>query len=309
MIWVTGNVDGKKYKEPFSKGIMSRSLNVADIGTERAYDIASDIEAELIKNNVTEISSYELVDVVLNHLNGVNPKIAKKYENWRSLRNSKKPLIILIGGASGVGTSSMAFELANRLRLKNLISTDMIREVMRKIVSKELSPVIHKSSFNAHESIRTPSIREDPIIEGYISHVEVVNVGIEAIIERSIKEGISTIIEGVHIVPGFIRKDLLDDNNIIMFTLIVDDEESHKQRFYSRCRQPWVKRSLERYMDNFDTIRKTQRFLVEQSRINNVHVINNVDINETIDIMINDILEKFGGVNNVKQESQGNNDN
>ena len=309
MIWVTGNVDGKKYKEPFSKGIMSRSLNVADIGTERAYDIASDIEAELAKNNVTEISSYELADVVLNHLNGVDPKIAKKYENWRSLRKSKKPLIILIGGASGVGTSSMAFELANRLRLKNLISTDMIREVMRKIVSKELSPVIHKSSFNAHESIRTPLISIDPIIEGYINHVEVVNVGIEAIIERSIKEGISTIIEGVHIVPGFIRKDLLEDNNIIMFTLIVDDEESHKQRFYSRCRQPWVKRSLERYMDNFDTIRKTQKFLVEQAKINNVHVINNVDINETIDIMINDILEKFGGVNNVKQESQGNNDN
>ena len=309
MIWVTGNVDGEKYKEPFSKGIMSRSLNVADIGAERAYDLASDIEAELIKNNVEEISSYELADVVLNHLKGVDPKIAKKYENWRSLRKSNEPLIILIGGASGVGTSSMAFELANRLRLKNLISTDMIREVMRKIVSKELSPVIHKSSFDAHESIRTPSIRIDSVIEGYISHVDVVNVGIEAIIERSVKEGISTIIEGVHIVPGFIRKDLLDNNNIILFTLTVDDEESHKQRFYSRCRQPWVKRPLERYMDNFEAIRKTQNFLVEQAEIHNVRVINNVDINETIDIMVNDILEKFGGIDNVKQESQGNNDN
>ena len=36
MIWITGNVEGKKYKEPFSKGILSRSLNVADIGSERA---------------------------------------------------------------------------------------------------------------------------------------------------------------------------------------------------------------------------------------------------------------------------------
>ena len=309
MIWVTGEVDGKKYREPFSKGIMSRSLNVADIGTERAYDLASDIENELIKNDITEISSYELADVVLNHLKGVNPKVAKKYENWRSLRKSEKPLIILIGGASGVGTSSMAFELANRLRLKNLISTDMIREVMRKIVSIELSPVIHKSSFNAHESIRTPSIGIDPVIEGYINHVDVVNVGIEAIIERSVKEGISTIVEGVHIVPGFIRKDLMDENNIIIFTLTVDDEESHKQRFYSRCRQPWVKRPLERYMDNFETIRKTQDFLVEQANIHDARIINNVDINETIDIMINDILEKFGGENDVEQESQRDNDN
>ena len=296
MIWVTGNVDGEKYKEPFSKGILARSLNVADIGSERAYGIASDIECELIKDNVDEISSYELANVVLNHLKRTNPRVAKKYENWRSLRVSKKPLIILIGGASGVGTSSMAFELASRLRLKNLISTDMIREVMRKIVSKELSPVIHKSSFDAHESIRTPSIRVDPIIEGFISHVDVVNVGIEAIIERSVKEGISTIIEGVHVVPGFIRQDLMENNNIIIFTLTVDDEESHKQRFYSRCRQPWVKRSLDRYMENFDTIRKTQKFLVEQAKINDVRVIDNVDISDTIDIMVNDILEKFGGI-------------
>ncbi len=303
MIWVIGDVEGEQYKEPFSKGIMSRSLDVADIGTVRAHDIAEDIEQELLKNNITEITSSDLAIVVLNHLEKIDPKIAAKYKNWRSLRTSKKPLIILIGGASGVGTSSMAFELANRLRLKNLISTDMIREVMRKIVSKELSPVIHKSSFDAHESIRTPSIRVDSVIEGFISHVDVVNVGIEAIIERSAKEGISTIIEGVHIVPGFIRKDLIDNNNIIIFTLTVDDEESHKQRFYSRCRQPWVKRPLERYMDNFEAIRKTQMFLVEQAKIHDAHIVNNVDINETIDIMVNDILEKFGGIDDVEQES------
>ena len=281
----------------------NRSLNVADLGTERAHKIASDIEADLIKKNITEISSFDLANEVLNHLKAIDPNIAQKYRNWRSLRTSKKPLIILIGGASGVGTSSMAFELASRLRLKNLISTDMIREVMRKIISKELSPVIHKSSFDAYESLRTPSIRIDSVVEGFISHVDVVNVGVEAIIERSVKEGISTIIEGVHIVPGFIKEDLLENNNIIIFTLTVDDEESHKQRFYSRCRQPWVKRSLDRYMENFPTIRKTQKFLVEQAKIHDARIINNVDINETIDIMVNDILEKFGGIDDVEQES------
>lgn len=308
MIWITSDVDGNVYKEPFSKGILARSLNISDIGAQKAHEIACDIESVLIKNGVSEIPSYELADVILNHLENIDSGIANKYRNWRSLRTSEKPLIILIGGASGVGTSSMAFELANRLRLKNLISTDMIREVMRKIISKDLSPVIHKSSFDAYESIRTPSIRIDSVIEGFISHVDVVNVGIEAIIERSVKEGISTIIEGVHVVPGFIRRDLLENNNIIIFTLTVDDEESHKQRFYSRCRQPWVKRSLERYMENFDTIRKTQNFLVEQAKIHDTRVINNVDINETIDIMVNDILEKFGGIENVKQESESNND-
>lgn len=302
MIWITSDVDGNVYKEPFSKGILSRSLNISDIGAQKAHEIACDIEMELIENGVTEIPSYELAEVILTHLEKIDSSIAKKFKNWRSLRTSEKPLIILIGGASGVGTSSMAFELANRLRLKNLISTDMIREVMRKMLSKDLSPVIHKSSFDAHESIRTTSISIDNVIEGFVSHVDVVNVGIEAIIERSVKEGISIIIEGVHVVPGFIKPDLMENNNIIIFTLTVDDEESHKQRFYSRCRQPWVKRSLEKYMDNFDAIRKTQKFLKQQATINDSRIIDNMDINKTIDIMVNDILDKFGGVDNVEQQ-------
>lgn len=300
MIWVVGNVDGNTYKEPFSKGVLARSLRISHLGLDEAHEIANEIEENLINENITEITVNDLVNYISRHLNKIDSNISNKYVRWRSVRKSDEPLIILIGGASGVGTSSMAFELANRLGLKNIIGTDMIREVMRKIVSKELNPVIHKSSFDAYESIRTPAIRVDAVIEGFISHVDVVNVGIEAIIERSIKEGISTIIEGVHVVPGFIREDLLEKGNVIMFTLTVDDEETHKQRFYTRCRQPWVKRSLDHYMENFGIIRKTQNFLIDQAKIHNVHVINNADFRNTIDLMVNDIIEEFGGENDDK---------
>ena len=297
MIWVVGNVDGNAYKEPFSKGVLARSLRVSNLGLDEAHEIANEIEEKLIDENITEITVNDLANYISRYLNRIDEDISTKYLKWRDVRKSDEPLIILIGGASGVGTSSMAFELANSLGLKNIIGTDMIREVMRKIISKELNPVIHKSSFDAYESIRTPAIRVDAVIEGFISHVDVVNVGVEAIIERSIKEGISTIIEGVHIVPGFIREDLLEKGNVIMFTLTVDDEETHKQRFYTRCRQPWVKRSLDHYMENFRTIRKTQNFLVDQANIHNVHVINNADFRNTIDLMVNDIIEEFGGEN------------
>ena len=302
MIWVVGNVDGNFYKEPFSKGVLARSLRVSNLSLDQAYEIANDIENNLIEDNVNEISVDDLTKYIFQYLDQFNSDISLKYKKWRSVRKSDEPLIILIGGASGVGTSSMAFELANRLGLKNIIGTDMIREVMRKIVSKELNPVIHKSSFNAYESIRTPAIRVDTVIEGFISHVDVVNVGIEAIIERSIKEGISIIIEGVHVVPGFIREDLMKKDNVIMFTLTVDDEEMHRQRFYTRCRQPWVKRSLEHYMENFETIRKTQQFLIDQAKIHNALIINNADFRNTIDLMVNDIIEQFGGENDDNEE-------
>ncbi|SDA37885.1 2-phosphoglycerate kinase [Methanobrevibacter millerae] len=308
MIWVVGNIEGNQYKEPFSKGVLARSLRVSRLGLDQAYEIANEIEKELLERDINEISVNDLATYVADYLNNVDPEVSSKYKNWREVRKSDEPLIILIGGASGVGTSSMAFELANRLGLKNIISTDMIREVMRKIVSKDLNPVIHKSSFDAYESIRTPAIRVDAVIEGFISHVDVVNVGVEAIIERSLKEGISVIIEGVHVVPGFIREDLIKKDNVIMLILTVDDEETHKQRFYTRCRPPWVKRSLEHYMENFETIRKTQQFLVDQAKIHNTHVINNVDFRTTIDSMVNEIIKEFGGENDGNEESGTDND-
>ena len=297
MIWVVGNVDGNSYKEPFSKGVLARSLRISNLGLDQAYQIANEIEENLIEENITEITVDDLVNYISKYLNRIDEDISTRYMKWRGVRKSDEPLIILIGGASGVGTSSMAFELANRLGLKNIIGTDMIREVMRKIISEELNPVIHKSSFDAYESVRTPAIRVDAVVEGFISHVDVVNVGIEAIIERSIKEGISIIIEGVHVVPGFIREDLIKKGNVIMFTLTIDDEEMHRQRFYTRCRQPWVKRSLEHYMDNFKPIRKTQEFLINQAEIHDAHIINNSDFKNTIDLMVNDIIEQFGGDN------------
>ena len=298
MIWVVGKVEGNTYKEPFSKGILARSLRVSNLGLDKAYEIANDIENQLEDENIGEISIDDLSNYIMNYLENFDEVASQKYRKWRVVRKSNNPLIILIGGASGVGTSSMAFELANRLGLKNIISTDMIREVMRKIISKDLNPVIHRSSFDAYESIRTPAIRVDTVIEGFISHVDVVNVGIEAIIERSLKEGISIIIEGVHVVPGFISPELIEKGRIVMFTLIVEDEEMHKQRFYTRCRQPWVKRSLKHYMDNFRTIRKTQEFLISQANINNAHVINNIDIRNAIDSMVDVIIEQYGGESN-----------
>ena len=298
---VKGDVEGKEYAEPFSKGVLARSLITADLGSGKSYELASFIEFQLIHDNVTCINIEDLVKIVIKELNKEDPDIAKKYIGWRKIRNSKDPLIILIGGASGVGTSSMAFEIANRLSIKNMISTDMIRQVMRKIVSKELSPVIHESSFTAYKSIRAlPPVEVDKVIVGFINQLDTVSVGVDAVIERALKEGISIVIEGVHIVPGFIKPELLEKENVILFTLGLTDDESHKGRFYSRGRERWAKRPLEHYLENFDSIRKIHNYIISQAENNNSTFIENIDVIKTADIMISCIIEKLGGIDDVK---------
>lgn len=291
MVIVEGEVGGKKYREPFSKGILSKSLIRSEVNPTKAYQIAAEIEDTIQKEGKEIISISDLIKTVRLRLEEEDPVLAKKYVVWKQIRRSKDPLIILLGGASGIGTSSISFELANKLGIKNMLSTDMIREVMRKMVSKELCPTLFESSYTAEEALKTPAPPEfDKTLLGFKDHVETVNVGLTGVIERSIKEGISIVIEGVHIVPGFIDEELLNRPNVYIFVLALSDEEIHKGRFYSRCRQLWARRPLKRYLKHFTSIRKTHDYIVGVARKNNVPVIENIVVSNTIDEIMEYII-------------------
>lgn len=302
MIMVEGEVSGKKYREPFSKGVLARSLTRAEMDPNKAYTFSSQIEAQLKKEGVKLIKLDDLVNIVRERLKEEDSEVAVQYGLWKRIRKCQDPLVILIGGSSGVGTSSIAFEVANRLGIRNMISTDMIREVMRKIASKELLPTIYESSYTAYRSLRIPPPPElDEVLIGFRDHVDTVSVGVEAVIERSITEGISIVIEGVHIVPGFIREDLVSRDNVHMFILTLEDEEVHKGRFYSRCRQQWARRPLERYMNYFGAIRRTHKYFESQANKYHIPVIENIDITTTIESIIEEITKTYGSEDHVKE--------
>jgi 2-phosphoglycerate kinase len=302
-ILVEGEVGGKKYREPFSKGVLSRSLTRADMDPDKAYTFASQIEAHLTDIGIKVITLDDMIVIVREKLKEEDAEIAEKYGLWKRIRKCDEPLIVLIGGASGVGTSSIAFEVANRLGIRNMISTDMIREVMRKIVSKELLPTIYESSYTAYRSLRIPPPPEfDEVLIGFRDHVDTVSIGVEAVIERSLKEGISIVIEGVHIVPGFISEDLVKRHNVNMFVLTLQDEEVHKGRFYSRCRQMWARRPLKRYMNYFGAIRRTLKYFESQANKHHIPVIENIDVTTTIDSIIENITKTYGSEEDVRED-------
>src|SRR5919201_4933654 len=113
------------------------------------------------------------------------------------------PLVLLLGGATGVGKSTIATMLANRLGITRVIPTDAVREVMRAMFSEELFPTLHTSSFDAARLVRHPLPRSaDPVIIGFREQASAVAVGVEALIARAVEEGTDLIVEGAHVVPG-----------------------------------------------------------------------------------------------------------
>ncbi|BDZ71844.1 hypothetical protein GCM10025861_23610 [Methanobacterium petrolearium] len=97
MIMVEGEVSGKKYREPFSKGVLARSLTRAEMDPNKAYTFSSQIEAQLKKDGVTLIKLDDLVTIVRQRLKEEDSEIASQYGLWKRIRKCQDPLVILVG--------------------------------------------------------------------------------------------------------------------------------------------------------------------------------------------------------------------
>lgn len=120
----------------------------------------------------------------------------------------RKPYVILIGSASGIGKSTIASELAKELGIKHLIETDFIREIVRGIIGPDYAPALHKSSFDAYVTLkdkqRFDGNTANLISAGFEEHASFVIPAIEKVIKRAVDDYDDLVIEGVHLVPGFL---------------------------------------------------------------------------------------------------------
>ena len=195
----------------------------------------------------------------------------------------RKPYVILIGSASGIGKSTIAAELAKALNIKHLIESDFIRAVVRGIIGKEYAPALHSSSYDAYKSIRNKTRYEsydDLVSAGFDDHAAYVIPALEKIIQRAITDYDDIIIEGVHLVPGLIDIDQFRDYADIYFFVLSSDEESHKERFVKRAVQ--IHRGGKQ-LDFFRENRIIHDHLLEQARENGVHIINAESIDRTLE--------------------------
>ena len=208
----------------------------------------------------------------------------------------KKPYVILIGSASGIGKSTIAAELAKKLNIKHLIESDFIRAVVRGIIGKEYAPTLH-SSYDAYKNLRNKTRYEnyeDLVSAGFDEHASYVIPALEKVIQRAITDYDDIIIEGVHLVPGLINTEQFEEYANIYFFILSSDEESHKERFVKRAVQ--IHRGGKQ-LDFFKENRIIHDHLLNQAEAHDVHVINAETIDKTLDKILSIINKSCTTVN------------
>lgn len=195
----------------------------------------------------------------------------------------RKPYVILIGSASGIGKSTIAAELAKTLNIKHLIESDFIRAVVRGIIGKEYAPALHSSSYDAYKHLRNKNRfenYEELVSAGFDEHAASVIPALEKVIQRAITDFDDIIIEGVHLVPGLINIEQFKEFAEIYFFVLSSDEEAHKERFVKRAVQ--IHRGGKQ-LDFFKENRIIHDHLLTQAEAYNVNIIKAEEIEKTLD--------------------------
>src|SRR6266540_129126 len=279
---------------PYSKGLMASRVMVTGLAPYRAYQVAERIEDVLLDRSVPSVTSQELNELTTSVLEEVaGERYAKNFLRWQEVERLDIPLVLLIGGATGVGKSTIATQLAARLGIVRVVATDAIREVMRSMFTKELMPTLHTSSFNADTALREPPPRAaDRVIVGFREQAAAVSVGLHALLERAAVERTSLILEGAHVVPGFVDIEEYADRCLAVECVIsVDDEATHRLHFSVRSAE-LPGRPVERYERGFDKIRKLQKYIKSQALAHGVPVIPNYSLDQTIAAVVDLIVER-----------------
>ena len=274
---------------PYSKGLRASELMVTGLPAFRAYQIAERVEQRLLELGVHAVSREEVDELTVDVLSDVaGERYATNFLKWREIGALEVPLVILIGGATGVGKSTVATQLAARLGIVRVVATDAIREVMRSMFSPELMPSIYTSSFEAGSALREPPSGRgaDSVIVGFREQTAAVAVGIHALIERAAVEGTSAVIEGAHVVPGFFDLAPYDGRVLaVPMVMAIDDEEVHRGHFVVRSVDA-SSRPFERYQRGFPNIRRVQKYIRSQALSHGVPVIPNYSLDQALAAVI-----------------------
>lgn len=142
--------------------------------------------------------------------------------------------MLLIGGTSGSGKSTVASELMQRLGVvrEEIISTDSLREEMRHSYPKE--HLIWRSTYNVTNVIYdgTESTRE-MVVGGLKAQVDTMKEELLRKIEKGFTHPL--IVEGVHITPELASHLChVYPKRVVPVFLLISDASEHKNRFAKR---------------------------------------------------------------------------
>jgi 2-phosphoglycerate kinase len=162
--------------------------------------------------------------------------------------------ILLIGGASGTGKTTLANKWLFEKRIDHRLGTGFMREIVKTSIQDKNS-VLHTFTFDSENPIQNLE-EQAKLLYPYVI----------ACIKRAIREGTSLIIEGSHLIP-YLYYNLKYDNLKYLILLASEDESKHIHRVV--CATHLHRKITDR---QFQAIRSINKYYLDEAIRLNIQV-------------------------------------
>ena len=230
--------------------MLTRALTAVGLPTTRAYELALRVEQDLAVYGDSALELEHLEELARSVVGEEEGAAAvRKLRLYREFRRLDLPIVVMIGGGTGSGKSSVATEVAHRLGITRVTSTDVIRHTMRAFFSEKFMPTIHYSSFEAGRAHRRGE-DGNRVLAGFLDQTRNVLVGMGAVIERALCRALVDRARGRAPRPGLLPP--IEGALTIHCVLQIEDPDAHAAHFWIRDATSEGLRPVQRYLDALD---------------------------------------------------------
>ena len=268
----------------FSPSRYRTDLEAIGLTSDEALSIVDEVSAHLLRRNKPDVTGRYIAKItyrLLRKSKDLGNKVAQRWMVWRDFLHSGRPLVFLIGGTAGCGKSTIATNIASRLEIPRMQSTDMLREVMRTMIPADVEPVLHKSSYSAWQELPKEVLdtkdKNSSIYTGYCQQAEIMSDPIKAVINRALHERVSVIVEGVHFHPSIIKNIIEPGDALVVPVMLAVLKRKRLQNRLKGRSTNVPQRRAERYLEHFESIWKLQTYLLSEADQTGVPIITNTD--------------------------------
>lgn len=150
----------------------------------------------------------------------------ERFNKLWSSAEIRRPIVILIGGYSGTGKSTLAGHIRENIESAQVITTGLVRSILQSLIPCEQNPYIHQHTYNLFQDVK---VQRGVVTATDAFNIQINTLGaaIKKIVEFARSEKQHVIIDGNHVFPGCV--DPQEDMIILEFYLKVTSREAHRR--------------------------------------------------------------------------------